>query len=56
MTDHEHMPPIPKYTAVRLTQHQVVISFDGTVRVLTWGEAHALATAITEALQMERRG
>ena len=55
MTEHEHMPPIHRYTARWLTEGRLLIKFPSVEYVLTWGEAHALATAITEALQMEAR-
>ena len=55
MTDHDHMPPIHRYTARWLTEGRLLIKFPTVEYVLTWDEARALATAITEALQLERR-
>ena len=50
MTEHEHMPPISRYTAGRLTPHQVLANFDGTVRVMSLGEAKAMRDALDVAL------
>ena len=55
MTEHDHMPPIHRYTARWLTKDQVVLVVDGREAPATWDEARALATAITEALQLEAR-
>ena len=56
MTEHEHMPPMHKwYRADAFSPGKVLIYMPGCDYVLTWDEAHALATAITEALQLERR-
>lgn len=50
MTEHEHMPPISRYAAARLTSHQVLATFDGTVRVLKLEEAERLRDALDAAL------
>jgi purine nucleoside permease len=55
MTDHDHMPPIHRYTARWLCDDRIVIVVDGREVPATWDEALSLATAITEALQLERR-
>ena len=55
MTDHDNMPPKHRYTAKWLTSDRMLIITPVKEYVLSWGEALALATAITEALQMEAR-
>lgn len=53
MTDHDHMPPINRYTAKWLSSGKVIVKAGQCTHVLSWEEAHALAMAITEALQLE---
>lgn len=55
MTDHEHMPPINRYTARWLSNGKIIVQAGSCTHVLSWAEAHDLATAITEALQLERQ-
>lgn len=53
MTEHPHTPPIPSDAAQWLCPGKITIIVDGHRFVRTWDEAHALATAITEQLQLE---
>ena len=53
MTDHEHMPPINRYTARWLSSGKVIVQAGQCTHVLSWEEARVLAEAITEALQLE---
>ena len=53
MTDHEHMPPINRYTARWLSSGKVIVQAGTCTHVLSRDEARALADAITEALQLE---
>ena len=55
MTEHDHMPPIQRYMARWLTEGRLLIKFPTVEYVLSWDEAHTLSTAITDALQLERR-
>ena len=55
MTEHDHMPPINRYTARLLSNGKIVVQAGTCTHVLTWDEACKLATAITEALQLESR-
>ncbi len=55
MTDHEHMPPLNRYTARWLSNGKIVVQAGTCTHVLTWDEAQRLALAITEALQLEYR-
>lgn len=55
MTERDHMPPIHTKGARWLSPGKIMVVVNNTAYVLTWDEAHSLATAITEALQLERR-
>ena len=55
MTDHDHMPPIQRYDAKWLSDRSLQVFVQGQHLFFTWDEALALATAITEALQMKRK-
>lgn len=55
MSDHEHQPPIRRYTARYLSPGKISVKIrDNWALVLTWDEAHDLAEAILEALALER--
>ena len=55
MTEHDHMPQIQRYTARWLCDDRIVLVVDGREVPATWDEARDLATAITDALQLEAR-
>ena len=55
MTDHEHMPPVQTMSAELFSPGKIMVTLYDSRFVLSWDEAHALATAITEQLALERR-
>ena len=54
MTEHEHTPPIHRYTARWLCPGKVVLVIDGKEVPARKDDALQLALAITEVLQLER--
>jgi len=50
MTEHEHMPPIHKYTTKWLTKDRLLIRFPSVEYVWTRDEAKALRDVIDAAL------
>ena len=54
MTDHDHMPPISRYTARWLCPGKLVITVQGIEFTVRRDDALNLALAITDALQLER--
>lgn len=54
MTEHEHMPPIHRYTARWLCPGKLVLVIDGKEVPAQRDDAMKLALAITEVLQLER--
>ena len=54
MTEHDHMPPISRYTARWLCPGKICVLATGdTLLIISSEEALRLAQSITEALQQE---
>ena len=55
MTEHDHMPPISRYTARWLCPGKVVLVVDGKEIPASRDDALKLALAITDTLLLERK-
>ena len=55
MTEHDHMPPISRYTARWLCPGKVVLVVDGKEIPASRDDALTLALAITDTLLLERK-